>query len=67
MDENPDQVTAWKDVDARDPGSDHPAGDVRLPKRTASARVAILAGSLGALSVAAMDLVPTTPFTSWSA
>jgi hypothetical protein len=60
VEERFDQVAAWKDVEARDAGTaEHPAGEVKIPKQLSSARVAILAGYMGALG--AVTVVPTIP------
>ena len=61
MQERSDQVRAWKDVEARDADpTDHPSGEVRLPKQLSSARVAILAGYLGATGIVT-NALPTIP------
>jgi hypothetical protein len=55
------QINAWKDVEARstDEATDHPAGEVTLPKsRTRVARANALAGYVVA-SALATQVVPT--------
>lgn len=58
MEEGSDQVRAWKDGEDRD--ADHPAGEVKVTRPLAAARVAILAGFVGAMG-AVTPLCPTTP------
>ncbi|TDV56275.1 hypothetical protein [Actinophytocola oryzae] len=64
MDKEPDQIAAWKDVEARDEETDdHPAGRMSLPGRlSAASRAAILAGYMGVSAAGAVtNMVPTIP------
>lgn len=65
MAQEPDQVTAWKDVDARDGDTDdHPAGKMRLPGRLSVSRAAILAGYVTAAvapGLVVTNNLPTIP------
>lgn len=61
MEAGSDQVRAWKDVEARDADTaDHPAGEVKVTRQLASARIGILAGYVGAMG-AVTPLFGTTP------
>jgi hypothetical protein len=56
-------IKAWKDVEARDGGTDdHPAGEMKLPGRLATGRAAILAGYVAAVGM--VINLPTIPSTS---
>lgn len=59
MIEGNDQVNAWKSEEDRAEDTDHPAGEVTLPRRSRSAtRSAALSGYVG-LGVMAIAVVPT--------
>ena len=68
MEEEPDQIRAWKDVEARDGADDdHPAGRMSLPGRSSVSRAVILAGYMTTSAVGVVtNMVPTIPdTTSW--